>query len=253
MRKNTIQFITALLISACILGTPSGKAYAQTPEDVVRVASPAVVLINAYREVPVYEIGFVRSSQGIHLIRRQAGTATRNVSSGTGFFVTSEGFLLTNKHVVEDMQATYYIYTGDAHVPAEVAYRDPDYDLAILKVRGDAYPVIALADASEAATGDDVIAIGNALGRHVDSVSAGSISGFNRSVIVDEMRGRAARLAGLIQTTAKLYPGDSGGPLLNAAGKAVGVNVATTIGKNISFAIPASIAKYVLARAGVAV
>ncbi|MDP3769980.1 MAG: trypsin-like peptidase domain-containing protein, partial [bacterium] len=241
------------LLSDAIPGTPAMVANriglqdeAQVDTTVADKAAPAVVLINAYSDVPVYRFRSRGDLSRPAARPEQVGTVRRRVSMGSGFFITPDGYLLTNRHVVSRATSEYRVsVTGRTEVPARVVYRDARYDLAILKVDGEGYPVVKLGDASRLEVGERVVAIGNAFGRWIDSVSGGTVSAVNQRIVVGE-RGRAAeRLEGLIQTSAPLYPGDSGGPLLNSAGEVVGVNVATALGASVSYAIPANTARAV--------
>jgi serine protease Do len=211
----------------------------QKDDELVSQASPSVVLIRSYKNVPYSLTG------STHLIAR------RQVSSGTGFFVTSDGYLLTNRHVVADTQAEYTVDFDGQEIPALVVYRDSDYDLAVLKIKSGTYPALKLAQSSEIKRGERVIGIGNALGKYVDSVSVGKISGLDKSVIVREKGRTFELLQGLIQTNARLYPGDSGGPLLNPQGEVIGVNVATSVRAPISYSIPIEAIQSVIKKAGI--
>ncbi|MBX4187798.1 MAG: S1C family serine protease [Candidatus Doudnabacteria bacterium] len=207
-------------------------------------ASESVVPVLIYQEVPIYQ------NSNYHFF--DALTTRIQVGSGTGFFITSDGYLLTNKHVVDENGMEYWVnVVGNVELPAEVVYTDPVYDLAVLKISGEDYPILNLGDSGRLRMGESVSTIGNAYGEFVDSISSGSISAVNRSAIVSDRNGDVERMRGLIQTTAKLYPGDSGGPLLNAEGQVIGVNVASAIGEDISFSIPVNTAKDVLDKAGI--
>ena len=203
-------------------------------------ASPAVVMINGYQDVPVYN----------RRTRKQIGTTEARVISGSGFFVTSDGYIITNRHVVSDESMTYKIYDGENTIPAQVVYRDPDYDLAILKVDGTNYPTIPL-DTKTVQIGEQVISVGNALGKIVDSVSAGVVSDENQNVNAKTDDNTVEHLKGLIQTTAPIYPGDSGSPLLDSDGKVIGVNVAGSTSGRASYSIPVSVLETVLSRANI--
>lgn len=168
---------------------------------------------------------------------------------GTGFVVSSEGVIVTNKHVVSDPQSRYSIVTRDGQkYEAKKIYRDPVLDLAIVKIDGSDLKPLELGDSSKLRVGQTVIAIGNALGRFTNTVTTGVVSGLGRAVIAgDPLAGFAERLEDLIQTDAAINPGNSGGPLLNSAGQVIGVNVATTEGaQNIGFAVPINSVKQIV-------
>ncbi len=165
----------------------------------------------------------------------------RQSTIGTGFIVSSDGIIITNRHVVADPNGKYSVVTKDGK-RLEIAriYRDPALDLAIVKVNASGLTALELGDSSKLKVGQLAIAIGNALGRFDNTVTTGVVSGLGRSVIAgDPFAGDLEQLDNLIQTDAAINPGNSGGPLLNSAAQVIGVNVATTEGaQNIGFAIP---------------
>lgn len=170
----------------------------------------------------------------------------QETNAGTGFFVDSDGYILTNKHVVADESFTYSVVLGSGKKkPATVVYRDPTNDLAIIKISGSNYPVLNIGDSSKLKIGQKVLGIGNAYGNTTDTVSAGSVSALNKSVVAE---GESTQhLSGVIQTTAQLYPGDSGGPLFDLEGNVIGVDVAIAAQKdNVSFSIPINDAKAII-------
>lgn len=164
---------------------------------------------------------------------------------GTGFVVDESGLIVTNKHVVSDVDAEYRIVT-DTNEVYEVAniYRDPVNDLAILKVNAN-LPAIELGDSSNLKVGQLAIAIGTALGEFRQTVTSGVISGLGRGITAGSpYEGFVERIDDVIQTDAAINPGNSGGPLLNSLGQVIGVNVAVAqSGQNIGFAIPINVVK----------
>lgn len=235
----------------------------RTDELVVRAvadASPAVVSIVASRDVPVIERYYVDPFGSDPLFReffggngsgfqipqyREKGTEKQEVSAGTGFFVSADGMILTNKHVVGDKEAEYTVFMNDGKKKlAHVLARDPLQDLAILKVEGADYPFLRLGDSSKVKIGQAVIAIGNALGEFRNTVSVGVVSGLQRSIVASGADSGPEALEELIQTDAAINPGNSGGPLMNVQGEVIGINTATARGaENISFTIPINKAK----------
>jgi S1-C subfamily serine protease len=132
---------------------------------------------------------------------------------------------------------------------ARVVYRDPTTDIAILKVDGTGYTTIALGDSSDIKLGQTVAAIGNALGEYNNSVSVGIISGLDRTIKASDSAGNIETLTGVIQTDAAINKGNSGGPLLDLDGKAIGINTAVSQGANsIGFAIPITAVKTIVDR-----
>jgi S1-C subfamily serine protease len=214
-------------------------------EPIVRAVAktlPAVVNINAERLVaravadPIDELW----SQFFGQPQYRRYLVSRVPSLGSGFFIHPDGYILTNEHVVERAERLeIQITTVDGKTfPAKRVYGDESRDLALLKVEGDGpFPYLRLDDLSPNYIGQTVIALGNPIG-YQSSVSAGILSGKNRT---------AMRLSGLLQTDAAINPGNSGGPLVDIAGRLVGVNSikvsfagrTTTPAENIAFAIPA--------------
>jgi len=179
---------------------------------------------------------------------RQKGTEKREIGGGTGFIVSADGLILTNKHVVADEEAEYTVLTNDGEkIKALVLARDPIEDVAILKIERNSLPTVELADSDQLAIGQTVIAIGNALGEFRNTVSLGVISGLKRSITASSGFGQSEQLSEVIQTDAAINQGNSGGPLLNLKGQAIGINVAIVQGaENIGFALPINKAKRAL-------
>jgi len=164
---------------------------------------------------------------------------------GTGFIISSEGLIVTNKHVVSDATAKYKVVIGKDEV-AEVKniYRDPDTDLAILKVDKTGLTALTLGNSDELKVGQTVMAIGTALGEFRSTVTKGIISGLGRGITAGSPFEGSEKLENVIQTDAAINPGNSGGPLLNSSGEVIGVNVAVSQnGQNIGFALPINIVK----------
>lgn len=164
----------------------------------------------------------------------------QQVGSGSGFLVSSDGLVVTNKHVVADEQADYTVITNDgAEHTAKVLARDLNNDIAVIKIEGNNFPALTLGDSDTMKVGQTVLAIGNPLGEFANSVSRGIISGLKRNVSAGSGFGDTERLTNIIQTDAAINPGNSGGPLFNLSGEVIGVNVAMAQGaENIGFALP---------------
>ena len=179
---------------------------------------------------------------------RENGTERRDVGGGSGFLVSEDGLIITNRHVVEDTEADYTVFTNDGKkYAASIVARDPVHDLAILRVEGSGFPFLSFTDSQDVQVGQTAIAIGNALAEFRNSVSVGVISGLSRSITAGDSAGRSEVLDNVIQTDAAINPGNSGGPLLNLRGEVIGVNVAVASGsENIGFALPGNIAKRAL-------
>jgi len=163
------------------------------------------------------------------------------VGGGSGFLVSSNGVILTNKHVIMDPHASYSVLASNGKkYDTKVTSYDPINDIAILKIDDKNLPTISLDTSGKLELGQSVIAIGNALGEFANSVSTGVVSGLSRLIsATTDMMGHQEKLRGLIQTDAAINPGNSGGPLINLNGEAIGINVAVVFGaQNIGFAIP---------------
>ncbi len=162
------------------------------------------------------------------------------VGGGTGFFVTADGYIVTNRHVVSDEGAVFTVVTNDgAELPATVVAIDPFLDIAVLHVQGDDFPVVELGHSDNVRIGQTVIAIGNTLSEFRNTVTKGVISGINRRVVAGDSFGDSDVIERAIQTDAAINPGNSGGPLINLLGQVIGVNTAMSFeGESIGFAIP---------------
>ena len=167
---------------------------------------------------------------------------------GSGFIIDTSGLIVTNKHVVDDLEAEYWVITSqDDELKVEKIYRDPINDMAILKVSPPASGLkqVRLGDSGSLRVGQVVIAIGTALGEFRSTVTTGVISGLGRGINAGSgLGGLSERLDNVIQTDAAINPGNSGGPLLNSSSEVIGVNVAISqAGENIGFAIPINLVK----------
>ncbi len=219
--------------------------------------SPAVVSIVVTKDVPKLEIVYENPFGNDPFFKdfdikipvwRQKGVEKQKVGAGTGFLIKSDGYVLTNRHVVEDTEATYTVLLVDgSQKEAQIAYRDDNNDIAILKIAAGKYTFVELGNSSQLRLGQSVFAVGNALGEYSNSVSVGIVSGLNRTIEATDQSGGIVRLNDVIQTDAAINPGNSGGPLVDLQGKVIGINVATIIGSNsISFSIPINTAKTII-------
>lgn len=165
---------------------------------------------------------------------------------GSGFVISAEGLVVTNKHVVADSEAQYKVITNDEKTfEVEKIYRDPANDIAILKINASSLRPVELGDSSRLKVGQMAIAIGTALGEFRHTVTTGVVSGLGRGISAGgPLEGAVERLDNVIQTDAAINPGNSGGPLLNSAGQVIGINTAISLeGQNIGFAIPINVVK----------
>jgi serine protease Do len=219
---------------------------------VVENASPAVVSIIISKDLPIFEEYFEPGPFGFQIPQyRQKGTEKKEIGGGTGFIVSEDGMILTNKHVVLDKEAEYTVFTNDGRkFSAKVLARDPIQDLAVLGIEQEktvndggefvleSFPTVKLGNSDKLESGQTVIAIGNALGEFRNTVSVGVISGLGRTITASG-GGLVETLEDVIQTDAAINKGNSGGPLLNLRGEVVGINTAMALeAQSIGFAIP---------------
>ena len=169
-----------------------------------------------------------------------------SVSAGTGMIITSDGYILTNKHVVDGARSiTIITDNNDTYENVKLVGTDPTNDVAILKVNAKDLPTVTLGDSKTIIIGQQVIAIGNALGQYQNTITSGIISGLGRSLTAySSDYSMSEELSDMIQTDAAINAGNSGGPLVNAAGEVIGINTAVSSeGSNLGFAIPISSVK----------
>lgn len=217
--------------------------------EVAEESSPSVVSIVITQDVPIYENYRFNPFSDRFLERRQIGTEEQQVGSGTGFIVSEDGLIITNRHVVDSEDASYTVFFSDgSRKIATVVARDTLLDIAFLDIEGEGYQPLPIGSSSELKVGQRVIAIGNALGEFSNTVSTGIISGLSRNIVAGNQDGsRAERLTDVIQTDASINLGNSGGPLLDIQGNVIGVNVAVAgNAENIGFAIPIDFVKEIL-------
>ncbi len=220
--------------------------------EVIKKVSPAVVSIVALKDLSAYyeQMYFFGPFQfGPNQNNEAQGEEGElsQVSSGTGFILTPDGLVITNKHVVEDEEAQYVVILEDGtELEAEILARDTLNDIALVQILGEderlgELPTIEFGDSSEIQVGDPVIAIGNALGEYSNTATAGIISATDREIIAAGGNFGTETLVNLIQTDAAINPGNSGGPLFNLAGEVIGMNTAIdSTARGIGFAIPSN-------------
>jgi len=208
--------------------------------DVVKKASPSVVTVSA--TAPAQRVlqfnpisGFQSTIQG--------GTQQ---DIGTGFIVSADGLIVTNKHVVSDSTLTYKVIANDGtEYDIKQINQDPSNDIAVIKIDASGLTPITLGNSDNIQIGQLAITIGTALGEYRNTVTTGVVSGLGRGITAgNPLEGYVEKLDDVIQTDAAINPGNSGGPLLNSSGEVVGINVAVAQGaQNIGFAIPINVVK----------
>lgn len=262
LRKGII-----LLFATCFFGT---ALFAQTAEqlrqasddftEVAKEAIPAVVFIqvksNAKNkssygrwhddEDTLDPFGDDLLGKLFGLPRREKQNAQQQVGQASGFIISSDGYILTNNHVVRDQGAINVLLNDGREYPGKVIGQDQATDLALIKIEAKELPYLKLGDSSLMKIGEWVIAIGNPLGLQA-SLTVGVVSAKGRSNL------SLARIEDFIQTDAAINRGNSGGPLLNLRGEVVGINtaIATNMSSGymgIGFAIPSNIADHVVSQ-----
>ncbi len=199
-------------------------AYSKAVITVVEAAGPAVVSISAGKIVP--------------------NNIPDPMGAGSGVLVAPDGYILTNHHVVEKADLLRVTLTDGTSVEARVVGSDPPNDLAVIRAEGGGLPYATLGDSGLLRAGQLVIAMGNPFGFQ-STVSTGVVSAVGRG-----LRSREGRLIeNIIQHTAPLNPGNSGGPLVDSRGRVVGINTAIiAVAQGIGFSIPANTARYVISQ-----
>lgn len=207
-----------------------------TPEAVVSFPSEEGSVVTAVGRVAPAVVSILLSNE------------RREIGGGTGFIITDDGLVLTNRHVVADDSVTITVVLADKRrFPGRVLARDPVLDLAVVKIDATNLPVAPLGDSSKLRIGETAIAIGNTLSEYPNTVTRGIVSGLARRVVAGDGFGANEVIEEAIQTDAAINPGNSGGPLINVRGNVIGVNVAVTRGaEGVGFAIPVNIAKRVI-------
>lgn len=215
--------------------------------DVVAKSSPAVVSVvvsEDLNKIPGYGTNpFQRDPFSFFFGsgRQNEVPNIQQVAAGSGFFVSEDGLIMTNKHVVSTSDASYTVITSDGKTyDAKVLSLDPSQDLALIKIDVKNVQYLNFADSAALQIGQQVVAIGNSLGEYQNTVTSGIISGIGRRITAAGEDG-LQDLSGVIQTDAAINPGNSGGPLLNLSGNVIGMNTAIDAqGQSVGFAIPSN-------------
>lgn len=216
--------------------------------DVVKNVGPSVVTVVQIAP-PTKQSSFRLGPFGFIEVPDTGGSQEQTSSIGSGFILTEEGLVATNKHVVSQAGVKYQVVTSDNKTyDVEKVFRDPLNDIAFLKINpnqntGKKLSPVNLGNSSKLQVGQFVIAIGTALGEFRNTVTTGVISGLGRGITAGSVfQGFVEKLDNVIQTDAAINPGNSGGPLANSSGQVIGINTAVSqSGQNIGFALPISV------------
>ena len=170
---------------------------------------------------------------------------------GSGIVLTSDGYILTNRHVTENSQSLSVELADGRTFDATLVRQLENQDLALIKIEATGLTPAVIGDPDALKVGQTVIAIGSPLGTFTETVTRGILSATGRTITVaDESTGRPVKMNGLLQTDAAINPGNSGGPLLDATGAVIGVNTAVSAeAEGLGFAIPISEAAALIAQA----
>lgn len=233
---------------------PQAKLNSDKIYETQKIVDEESVVINVVEKVSPSVVSIaVENRQTINFFGIPTQGEQESSGIGTGFVVSRDGLIMTNKHVVSGQGEKYtaIIRANDGQertLEVKEINRDPFNDLAIIKVDATDLVPLDLGDSDSLKVGQTVIAIGNALGRFENTVTTGVVSGLGRGVNpFDPTTGIAERLDDLIQTDAAINPGNSGGPLVNSAGQVIGINTAVASAENIGFALKVNIAKQLIA------
>ncbi|TMC30841.1 MAG: PDZ domain-containing protein [Chloroflexi bacterium] len=233
---------TILLAPHLIKVTPTGNTVVAplAPINNNLTEESAVINVADQDGKAVVEIKTTISSADTFIQQEQHGI-------GSGFIVRSDGYIVTNNHVVENARQLQVVLRDQAKAyDARVVGTSPDDDVAVLKIDAQSLPTLNFGDSSALKVGQLAIAIGSPLGQQ-NSVTKGVISALHRSISVpDPTTGNTENILNAIQTDAQINPGNSGGPLLNSAGQVVGVNFAieqAQAGPGLGFALDGNAAR----------
>jgi len=205
--------------------------------DIVEKISPSVVTVGIEQRIINFD--------PFDIFRQRPQSVQREQDIGSGFIVSEDGLIVTNKHVV-DSAGKYNVITHDGKkYEVKNIYRDPVNDIAIVKIPASKLKPVEMGDSSKIKVGQLVVAVGTPLGEFRGSVTKGIVSGIGRGITAGSpFESFAEKLDDVIQTDAAINPGNSGGPLVNSSAQVIGVNTAIVSGaENIGFALPINIIK----------
>ncbi len=229
--------------TAAIVSGPLAGGAAPTPTAngaaVVAATSAAATALPALTDM----VASVRDSVVTITSEGLSGRGLRQIPStgiGSGVILSTDGYILTNRHVVEGSQSLTVELADGEQFPATIVKESTDKDLALIKVDATGLSPATIGDSGTLQVGETTVAIGSPLGTFTETVTKGILSATGRTVTVtDDTTGQPVTLTGLLQTDAAINPGNSGGPLLDGSGKVIGINTAVSSGaEGLGFAIP---------------
>jgi serine protease Do len=230
--------VGAWLASGLGLARTSATSLSPSHQNLVVQEDSAVVSVVDKVSPAVVSITFHATVQGFF------GQVLQQQGGGTGFIVSKDGLIMTNRHVVQNQNDLEVTTVEGKSYKAKVVAIDSLNDFALIKIEAANLPIVDFGDTSALKVGQRVIAIGNALGQYQNTVTSGVVSAIGRVITAGDGAGSTETIDNVIQTDASINPGNSGGPLINLAGQVIGINTAVdTQGSEIGFAIPIEVAK----------
>jgi 2-alkenal reductase len=248
----------AIVAVAVVAGIVSGSLSAAAVSNWLRDDSTTSPLSQTPTGTNVSQVHIDESSAVINAVAKAMPAVVKIQSQsagsagiGTGFIYDADGWILTNKHVVEGATELTVILADSRELRGRVYGIDTLTDLAIVKVDEGGLPTVTIGSSANLEQGQLAIAIGNPLGEFENTVTTGVISGLGRQIVAsDAAQASSEQLNNLIQTDAAINPGNSGGPLLDSAGQVIGVNTAVSQeAQGIGFAIPIDVARPIMDQA----
>ncbi len=227
----------AATAAASELTTTSAGSFASTfsKAQIIELTAPSVVGVDTYYTATGYAYPFGNGTE--------SGSQQVQVGSGSGIILSSDGYIVTCKHVVDSAETITIILNDDTEYDATLIGSDSRSDLAVLKIDADGLTPATLGDSDMLTVGEDVIAIGNPLGELRGTATSGIISALSREVTVNNVS------MSLIQTDAAISPGNSGGGLFNSSGSLIGIvnaKASSSDSEGLGFAIPVSSVKTII-------
>lgn len=244
-----------LLVTTLCAGFVSGAAGGAYFVTAIRQPSTSSIKVDVKRQDPIADLveRVMPSVVSIDILSKEEeledpfgdrwinARGREQIGGGSGFFVSADGLIVTNRHVLGEEEVEYEVVTSDGRVyPATVLARDSVLDLAVLKIDGSNFPALELGDSDNVRPGQSVIAIGNTLAEFQNSVTMGIVSGINRRLWAGDDEASAEILEEAIQTDAAINLGNSGGPLIDLNGHVIGINTAVGDAQSLGFALPAN-------------